>query len=656
MINPNYMKPQTQEQPQTQEKPKDPEQPGEPIEDKYPIGQSNEPTREPQKEPTQEPRQEPQKEPTQEPIQEPQKEPTQDTEDIYPIGQSKEPSNQEPSNQEPSNQEPSNQDTEDIYPIGQTIENEKIKILLRDKIGCLYVDEKEKHAKYITKLQLNNKILENEWETAKKIKTIPNYPLHFAPILSTEQDIHIGQLDEVIQEECTIIQENQEDQEQPTQISNPEYTTSKIKYVGKYSLQQYINKIKHKYPHKLLPLIIDAHLQLLTAIQKLQEKNLVHMDIKENNILYDENEGRFIIIDFGFTIDTNEITYPTSDKSFFPYGTYTPWAPEIYFLSHYPDDEEKSPESSEPTETPATPNKIIGGTEVPGKPISDQNLIEEKQKPINAESPISPEEKKEIDSIGPVAEPQSPVPPISPEEKKGIDSIGPIAEPESPISPKESPEEETKEETKEEPKEEPKEEETKEEETKEEETKEEIKEEIKEETKEPEAESEEPEEIDTIGPATEPKKEPENPENPNEIIPIGPIEEKTQKIIDPFFESPLFNQIDKQKIIEFQKQTTKFFKATFEKKTKEEAYQTIITYANTWDNYALAVTFIKLIRRFYPTNQPHLIESYINILYDIILALPSSRPQTKDTQEKIKQLFTTITPEDYKELLESEYH
>jgi hypothetical protein len=80
-----------------------------------------------------------------------------------------------------------------------------------------------------------------------------------------------------------------------------------------------------------------------------------------------------------------------------------------------------------------------------------------------------------------------------------------------------------------------------------------------------------------------------------------------------------------------------------------------MTYANTWDNYALAITFIKLIRKIYPT-PPNLIESYTNILYDIILAVPSSRPDAKTTQEKIKKLFTTITPEDYKELIETEYH
>ena len=459
------------------------------------------------------------------------------------------------------------------------MENEKYKILLQDKIGCLYVDDKEIPQKYITKLQINNKVLENEWKTAEKIKTIANYPLYFAPILTNEQDIHIGELNEVIQSECSIITDP------PTYNSSAEYATSKIKYVGKYSLQPFLNKINRKYPHKLLPQLIDAHIQLLTSIEKLQEKNLIHMDIKGNNILYDDIEGRFILIDFGFTIDTKEIDFNNSNKFFYQYSSYSPWCIEIFFLSNLPD-------------------SILDGEITGGEINNKQN-----QQPV--------EEKKENDSIG--QKDQTPV-----EEKKENDSIGQSVESsvgqsvESSVGQSvESPKEEKK-------------------------------------------------ENDSIGQSVEssigqsvespvgqsvesPKEEKKENDSIIEEEPQNVYQYKT--ILSTFFGSYILEQIeDGERKTKFQKEAEAYFKSTFQNKTKEETYNTIITYANTWDNYSLAITFLKLIHNHYPT-QPKIIQSYKNILYDIIFAMPNTRPNVKTIKEKIIKLFSNISHEDYKEYL-----
>jgi hypothetical protein len=517
------------------------------------------------------------------------------------------------------------------------MENEKYKILLQDKIGCLYVDDKEIPQKYITKLQINNKVLENEWKTAEKIKTIANYPLYFAPILTNEQDIHIGELNEVIQSECSIITDP------PTYNSSAEYATSKIKYVGKYSLQPFLNKINRKYPHKLLPQLIDAHIQLLTSIEKLQEKNLIHMDIKGNNILYDDIEGRFILIDFGFTIDTKEIDFNNSNKFFYQYSSYSPWCIEIFFLSNLPD-------------------SILDGEITGGEINNKQN-----QQPV--------EEKKENDSIG--QKDQTPV-----EEKKENDSIGQSVESsvgqsvessvgqsvessvgqsvESSVGQSvESPKEEKKENDSIGQKDQTPIEVKKENDSIGQSVESSVGQSV-------ESPKEEKKENDSIGQSVEssigqsvespvgqsvesPKEEKKENDSIIEEEPQNVYQYKT--ILSTFFGSYILEQIeDGERKTKFQKEAEAYFKSTFQNKTKEETYNTIITYANTWDNYSLAITFLKLIHNHYPT-QPKIIQSYKNILYDIIFAMPNTRPNVKTIKEKIIKLFSNISHEDYKEYL-----
>ena len=424
------------------------------------------------------------------------------------------------------------------------IEKEKIKILLEDNYGCLLYSESEPN-KYITKLQLNNKILENELKIAEKIRTIKNSPLYFAPILENNQNINIGQLEETIQE-CSIARE------EPT----AEYTTSKIKYVGKYSLKTFLENIKIKYPQKIQSYIAESHIQLLTSIEKLLEIDIVHMDIKENNILYDDYEGRFIIIDFGIAIDTKQITYATMNNTFFDYSSYSPWSIEIYFLSHLPFSSPPVIQSSI-SQSPLIPYQLQKGGEL------------DKSKPESIEpKKIHIKDKTE-------------------EKESNSESIGPE---EMPIEEK-----------------------TQEEKLREEGT--ELPVPIKEES-----------------------------------LKEGYSSDQIKEILYPFFQMPFIQTIPKEKIIEFKEKIETYFITNFEYKTKEEIYTKIIQYAKTWDNYALAIAFIKLINIFYPQDI-QLTRNYKEILYEIILSTPDKRSDIKTIKDQIKKLFTTISPEDYKEYL-----
>ncbi len=75
-----------------------------------------------------------------------------------------------------------------------------------------------------------------------------------------------------------------------------------VEYGGQESLLDYV---KHNYP---LPMetIRDISLQLIKAIAYIHDKNIVHRDIKLQNVLI--NNGQIKLIDFGFSCLSTYIT------------------------------------------------------------------------------------------------------------------------------------------------------------------------------------------------------------------------------------------------------------------------------------------------------------------------------------------------------------
>jgi serine/threonine protein kinase len=150
---------------------------------------------------------------------------------------------------------------------------------------------------------------------------IKNYKNYFAPITKFE-DINIKLINQDEIDKCDFIHDNKN--------PNTKYESEKIKYVGKDTLMKYYSKIISTNKHFIF-IFIENHIILLEALEKLISAQIIHYDLKENNIVIQDTDKRPIIIDFGLSIDT---TNPM-EKYFYSYYTkYGPWCIDIVFLSY----------------------------------------------------------------------------------------------------------------------------------------------------------------------------------------------------------------------------------------------------------------------------------------------------------------------------------
>ena len=67
----------------------------------------------------------------------------------------------------------------------------------------------------------------------------------------------------------------------------------------------------------------------------------------------------------------------------------------------------------------------------------------------------------------------------------------------------------------------------------------------------------------------------------------------------------------------------------------------LATYANTWDNYGLTVTYLYIIQNLKLSEQPS-INAYKTYLEEIVLSLPSDRPTCDKTMTAVLKLFSNV--------------
>jgi serine/threonine protein kinase len=201
---------------------------------------------------------------------------------------------------------------------------------------------------YITKIETQKSTIKNELSVSKKIQTIPNYEEGFSPIIEN-CPVQLSSIDNKAIEECKIIKPRSNEPEQVMDFN-------KIKYAGKRSLGSYLMVILKENPERFMEFLVETHLTLLDDISELNKVGVVHNDIKENNIMCRDVDGRPIIIDFGLSMEKEYIFLPTPEpligsllssessqsqpktriyKYFFKYDpTYNVWCIDIHLLNY----------------------------------------------------------------------------------------------------------------------------------------------------------------------------------------------------------------------------------------------------------------------------------------------------------------------------------
>ena len=185
--------------------------------------------------------------------------------------------------------------------------------------------------KYITKIQKMDDA-NTEIKIGDIIKTIPHYAHFFSPIESSCV-INTQSINYELIKKCKIMQN-----ELAEFANNNTYSSSKIRYVGKYTLDEYIKTIQDDATKHAK--IYNTHLHLLDALEKLLQHNIIHFDLKTNNIIIDDIQSIPIIIDFGLSnvitpLLENASPPPPSEPHFFvDYYAYDFWCIDVYIMAN----------------------------------------------------------------------------------------------------------------------------------------------------------------------------------------------------------------------------------------------------------------------------------------------------------------------------------
>jgi len=211
------------------------------------------------------------------------------------------------------------------------------------RVGCDGKQTDDK--KYISKIQVYDETANNEIEISKKVNNnIDTVKMMFAPVEET-CNIDINKIEDGTKEECNILKK-----------TNKKYINMKIRFVDKLIFFDYM---KQETDHNIFNVFLDNYNYLLVSISKLVDNNIIHMDLKGNNIMMDTGKNIPIIIDFGLSIDMNKLTSHNNSmihmdenrenlstlnimidnkylkQSFYVYGPdYFVWAPEIHYINY----------------------------------------------------------------------------------------------------------------------------------------------------------------------------------------------------------------------------------------------------------------------------------------------------------------------------------
>ena len=207
-------------------------------------------------------------------------------------------------------------------------------LLAQGTYGCIYhpgmsCNHEPLSAKYLTKIHSpNERTANNEIVISKKIQTIPNYESYFSPVLE-DCKVNLAKIEREEAEKCNFVKD-----------VNKTYISTRTRYIEGDTLLKYIEK------HNSLTTIYFIYNKLCKSVEKLAKHNIVHFDLRENNMIITK-QGQPIIIDFGISIDFDQKAFDQKafdqkafdqkalDPIFYAYTTkYKPWCIEIVLISY----------------------------------------------------------------------------------------------------------------------------------------------------------------------------------------------------------------------------------------------------------------------------------------------------------------------------------
>ena len=207
----------------------------------------------------------------------------------------------------------------------------ELKLINDGTYGCVFhpgitCKGKQESLKYVTKIQINTRSIKNELRVSEKIKRIEGYARFFAPVLKN-CDVRIAKQHSSELLKCGIF-----DNKDTNNSLSRSYVSTKIRFVGDMDLSKYL--LFTVKPARFLSELWRTHSYILKAIHKMTLNGIVHYDLKENNIMFDEALNLPIIIDFGLSFLKTDLNPGNFESIFFLFADYNYWCVDIIACSY----------------------------------------------------------------------------------------------------------------------------------------------------------------------------------------------------------------------------------------------------------------------------------------------------------------------------------
>ena len=203
--------------------------------------------------------------------------------------------------------------------------------------------DEEQNTIFIEKVSLKTSLTDMEEKISNIIKqqrAIHPF-LYFQPVIETTplsiNTINMEQLESCEEDETEEIIHSAQDQTQDAVLLSLKYKKIATNDTNQ-SLQDFLRtqKTHIKPKNKFLPLLISSHMQLLESVKILQtiDPQIIHFNLTDQTILYDNVNAIPVITDFRMAFTTEEIENIETFQSFIPaYEDYPAWPIEIFMLS-----------------------------------------------------------------------------------------------------------------------------------------------------------------------------------------------------------------------------------------------------------------------------------------------------------------------------------
>ena len=177
--------------------------------------------------------------------------------------------------------------------------------------GCLYHPGMECSGKtmddrrYATKLVVKDEVAKNEVVVGDIVKGIVNYGVNFVPVIDT----CIVSLEKVHRNnphalnKCDIVSNEWKEKGKEKE----RFMLMKMPYIDSLYFYEYISAMGNN-KKKIISCIFDTYSYLIESIERLVENEVVHYDLKMQNILMNLKTDTPIIIDFGLSIPIKRLS------------------------------------------------------------------------------------------------------------------------------------------------------------------------------------------------------------------------------------------------------------------------------------------------------------------------------------------------------------